>query len=145
MRATEIARKMVTSWGLSSMGPLTFGQEEGEVFLGRTVSQNKEISDSTAQQIDEEVRLIIDRNYLRAKTILTEQLDKLHLMAEGLVKYETLGMNQIREILEGRPPSPPEDWESFKSSNDKPNEPSVSTENHQNMRLDDSDGKMSSE
>ena len=111
MRATEIARKMVTSWGLSAMGPLTFGQEEGEVFLGRTVSQNKEISDKTAQQIDEEVRLIIDRNYQRAQTILVENMDKLHLMAEALVKYETIDAKQIKEILNGKPPSPPEDWD----------------------------------
>ncbi len=111
MRATEIARKMVTSWGLSALGPLTFGQEEGEVFLGRTVSQNKEISDKTAQQIDEEVRLIIDRNYQRAQTILVENMDKLHLMAEALVKYETIDAKQIKEILNGKPPSPPEDWD----------------------------------
>lgn len=145
MRATEIARKMVTSWGLSSLGPLTFGQEEGEVFLGRTVSQNKEISDNTAQQIDEEVRLIIDRNYLRAKTILTEQMDKLHLMAEGLIKYETLGVAQIKEILAGRPPSAPEDWDSLQSSSNQSNSPSVKEDAHQEMRVENSDGKMSSE
>ncbi|RUQ89991.1 ATP-dependent zinc metalloprotease FtsH [Legionella septentrionalis] len=114
MRATEIARKMVTSWGLSNLGPLTFGQEEGEVFLGRTVTQNKEISDQTAQQIDEEVRQIIDRNYQRAVNILTENMDKLHLMAEGLIKYETIDVKQINEIMSGRVPSPPEDWDSVK-------------------------------
>jgi cell division protease FtsH len=145
MRATEIARKMVTSWGLSALGPLTFGQEEGEVFLGRTVSQNKEISDNTAQQIDEEVRLIVDRNYQRAKTILTEQIDKLHLMAEGLVKYETLNMAQIKEIMEGRPPSPPDDWTSFKSPSDEPQPPSATMHDVQSMRLDDLDGKISGE
>ena len=78
MRATEIARKMVTSWGLSSLGPLTFGQEESEVFLGRSMSQNKEISDETAQRIDEEVRAIVDRNYQRAQQILSEHLSTLH-------------------------------------------------------------------
>jgi cell division protease FtsH len=115
MRATEIARKMVTSWGLSAMGPLTFGQEEGEVFLGRSVSQNKEISDKTAQQIDEEVRSIIDRNYARAKKIIEDNIDKLHLMAEGLIKYETIDAKQLKEIMAGKPPSPPDDWESLKS------------------------------
>ena len=114
MRATDIARKMVTSWGLSDMGPLTFGQEEGEVFLGRSVSQNKEVSDQTAQNIDEEVRKIIDRNYLRAKNILVENIDKLHSMAEGLIKYETIDAKQIKEIMSGQPPSPPDDWESLK-------------------------------
>lgn len=114
MRATEIARKMVTSWGLSSLGPLTFGQEEGEVFLGRTMNQSKEISDETARQIDEEVRVIIDRNFVRAKKILSEHLDKLHLMAEGLIKYETIDAKQIKEIMSGQAPSPPDDWEGLK-------------------------------
>lgn len=125
-RATEIARKMVTSWGLSSMGPLTYGQEEGEVFLGRTVNQSKEISDQTALQIDDEVRAIIDRNYEQAKKILTDNIDKLHMMAEGLIKYETLDANQINEIMSGKKPSPPDDWESLKTldadkSNDNKN------------------------
>ncbi len=113
MRATDIARKMVTSWGLSSLGPLTFGQEEGEVFLGRTVNQNKEISNETAHQIDEEVRAIIDRNFQYAKTILEEHLTTLHLMAQSLIKYETIDANQIKEIMSGKEPTPPADWESI--------------------------------
>lgn len=113
MRSTEIARKMVMSWGLSSLGPLTFGEEEGEVFLGRSVNHNKEISDKTAQLIDEEVRKIIDRNYQRAKDILVEKMDALHLMAESLIKYETIDANQINEILAGKQPTPPDDWESL--------------------------------
>ncbi len=118
MRATEIARKMVTSWGLSNMGPLTFGQEEGEVFLGRSVNQNKEISDKTSQKIDEEVRAIIDRNYKNALQILSANIDTLHLMAEGLIKYETIDAQQIKEIMSGKEPSPPDDWEALKL-NDK--------------------------
>lgn len=121
MRATEIARKMVTSWGLSSMGPLTFGQEEGEVFLGRTVNQNKEISDETAQQIDQEVKAIIERNFERARKILTENMDKLHLMAEGLIKYETIDSKQITEIMNGQEPSPPADWDALKTVDQKKN------------------------
>ena len=116
MRATEIARKMVTSWGLSSMGPLTFGQEESEVFLGRSVSQNKEISDKTAQHIDEEVRSIIDRNYQHARSILEANLDKLHMMADALIKYETIDAEQIKQIMLGVPPSPPEGWEAMLAS-----------------------------
>lgn len=115
MRATEIARKMVTSWGLSNMGPLTFGQEEGEVFLGRSVSQNKEVSDKTAQQIDQEVRAIVDRNYQHAHEILSKNMDKLHLMADGLIKYETIDAHQIKEIMSGKEPSPPDDWEAIKN------------------------------
>lgn len=123
MRATEIARKMVTSWGLSNMGPLTFGQEEGEVFLGRSVNQNKEISDKTAQLIDEEVRIIIDRNFKRAKEILMDNLDKLHLMASGLIKYETIDAKQIADVMSGKEPSAPDDWESIKQSDKDKNHP----------------------
>lgn len=116
MRATEIARKMVTSWGLSGMGPLTFGQEESEVFLGRSVSQNKEVSDKTAQQIDEEVRIIVDRNYQRAHDLLVANMDTLHRMAEGLLKYETIDNQQIKEVMSGKDPSPPEGWEAIRIS-----------------------------
>jgi cell division protease FtsH len=100
-RATEIARKMVTSWGLSSLGPRAFGQEEGEVFLGRSVQQTKEISDKTAEQIDIEVQEIIDRNFERAKLIITEHMDKLHTMAEFLMKFETIDSPQIQKIMSG--------------------------------------------
>ncbi|MDR3502311.1 MAG: ATP-dependent zinc metalloprotease FtsH [Legionella sp.] len=110
MRSTEIARKMVTSWGLSSLGPLTFGEEEEEVFLGRSMNKHKEMSDRTAQQIDDEVRVIIDRNYQRAKEILVANMDKLHLMAQSLIKYETIDAQQIKEIMSGKEPSPPQDW-----------------------------------
>lgn len=115
MRATDIARKMVTAWGLSSLGPLTFGEDEGEVFLGRSMNQQKEFSDNTARLIDEEVRKIIDKNYQTAKTILEENLDKLHAMAEGLIKYETIDSGQIQEIMNGKPPSPPADWDGGKT------------------------------
>jgi cell division protease FtsH len=121
MRATEIARKMVMNWGLSNMGPLTFGQEEGEVFLGRTVTQNKEISDQTARQIDDEIRSIIDRNYQRAHQLLTDNLEKLHMMAQALIKYETIDSQQIKEIMSGKEPSPPDDWEAIKTI-DQPKE-----------------------
>lgn len=110
MRATDIARKMVTNWGLSELGPLTFGQEESEVFLGRSVTQNKEISDKTAQRIDEQVRKIIDKNFQRAQHVLTENLHILHLMAEALIKYETIDAQQIKAIMEGEEPPPPQDW-----------------------------------
>jgi cell division protease FtsH len=114
MRATEIARKMVTSWGLSKLGPLTFGEEEGEVFLGRSVSQHKEISDHTAQKIDQEVHDIIDRNYGRAEQVIKDNIEKLHTMAEALIKYETIDASQIKQIMDGDQPSPPQDWEESK-------------------------------
>lgn len=110
-RATEIARNMVTRWGLSDrLGPLSYGEEEGEVFLGHSVAKRKEIADSTAKLIDEEVRSIIDRNYQRAKKILQDNLDKLHMMAEALIKYETIDTDQIQEVMQGKKPSPPHDW-----------------------------------
>jgi cell division protease FtsH len=122
-RATEIARKMVTSWGLSKMGPLNFAQEEGEVFLGRSMSQPKEISDKTAEKIDQEVRAIIDRNYECAEKILEKNIDFLHLMAEALVKYETIDSEQIKEIMSGKEPTAPDDWEVSKPLNKEKEDP----------------------
>ncbi|MEM9690255.1 MAG: ATP-dependent zinc metalloprotease FtsH [Pseudomonadota bacterium] len=111
-RATEIARNMVTKWGLSErLGPLTYSEDEGEVFLGRSVTQQKQVSDDTAHAIDEEVRKIIDTNYEKAQQILTDNIDKLHVMAKALVKYETIDQTQIKEIMEGREPQPPADWD----------------------------------
>jgi cell division protease FtsH len=111
-RATEIARNMVTKWGLSErLGPLTYSEDDGEVFLGRSVTQHKQVSDVTSHTIDEEVRTIIDRNYARAKAILEEHESHLHVMAKALMKYETIEGPQIRDIMEGREPRPPEDWE----------------------------------
>ena len=110
-RATELARNMVTKWGLSDkLGPLTYAEEEGEVFLGRSVTQHKNVSDETAHIIDEEVRLFIDRNYERSRQILTDNMDKLHTMADALVKYETIDLDQINDIMDGRPPRPPANW-----------------------------------
>jgi cell division protease FtsH len=110
-RATEISRNMVTKWGLSErLGPLSYGEDEGEIFLGHSVTQHKQVSDETAHTIDEEVRAVIEANYNRAKDILTQNIDKLHAMAEALIKYETIDKHQIDDIMNGRPPRPPRDW-----------------------------------
>jgi len=112
-RATEIARNMVTKWGLSErLGPLTYTEEDGEVFLGRSVTQHKQVSDVTIHAIDEEVRKIIDSNYVRAETILRENMDKLHAMAGALIKYETIDEPQLKDIMAGREPRPPDGWDS---------------------------------
>ena len=111
-RATELARNMVTKWGLSDrLGPLTYSEDDGEVFLGRSVTQHKQVSDDTAHAIDEEVRRIIDSNYNCAQQLLETHVDKLHVMAQALVKYETIDDTQIKDIMEGREPQPPEGWE----------------------------------
>ena len=110
-RATEIARNMVTRWGLSDrMGPLAYAEEEGEVFLGKSMAKTKMVSDETAHMIDSEIRGIIDRNYERAERLLQENIDKLHLMADALMKYETIDVEQIDAIMEGREPGPPKGW-----------------------------------
>ena len=111
-RATEIARNMVTKWGLSEkLGPLTYSEDEGEVFLGRSVTQQKHVSSETAKTIDVEIRAIIDRNYQRAKDILKKYKNELDAMAAALMKYETINRPQIIDIMEGREPNPPEGWE----------------------------------
>jgi cell division protease FtsH len=110
-RATDIARNMVTKWGLSDrLGPLTYSEDDGEVFLGRTVTRHKNISDETAHTIDEEIRSVIDCNYQRAEQLLRENMDKLHAMAEALVKYETIDKEQIDDIMVGRSPREPQGW-----------------------------------
>ena len=118
-RATEIARKMVTKWGLSDkLGPLTYIEDEGEVFLGRSVTQHKQVSDITVKTIDEEVRRIIDQSYHDAAKILKTNIKRLHKMAEALIKYETLDENQIGDIMNDKEPKPPEGWDQGDVSSD---------------------------
>ncbi|MEA3411843.1 MAG: ATP-dependent zinc metalloprotease FtsH [Pseudomonadota bacterium] len=110
-RATDISRNMVTRWGLSEkLGPLAYSEDEGEVFLGHSVTQHKMLSDETAHAIDEEIRRFIDANYERAKHLLEENVDKLHAMADALMKYETIDDKQIDSIMEGKDPGPPREW-----------------------------------
>jgi len=110
-RSTDLARNMVTKWGLSEkLGPLTYAEEEGEVFLGRSVTKHKEVSDETARIIDEEIRKVVDRNYERAEKILVEKRDILDLMADALIQFETIDEEQIKDIMAGKTPQPPEDW-----------------------------------
>lgn len=121
-RATEIARNMVTKWGLSErLGPLTYSEDEGEVFLGHSVGTRKEIAHTTASVIDEEIRAIIDRTYDVAKNILVEKEAILHKMAEALLKYETIDAKQLADLMAGKVPSEPEGW----SGGDKSNDPTT--------------------
>ena len=117
-RATALARNMVTKWGLSNkMGPLAYAEEEGEVFLGKSVSKQKTVSDETAHTIDSEIRKIIDEQYTRAKKLIADNMDKMHVMADALMKWETIDSGQIDEIMDGKEPSPPDSW----SDDDTPN------------------------
>jgi cell division protease FtsH len=118
-RVTDIARNMVTRWGLSEkLGPMTFSDDDGEVFLGRSVTQHKTVSDETAHVIDEEVRNIVSSNYSRAKVILEENIEKLHAMADALIEFETLDTDQIDDIMGGKPPRPPASWDSGENDDD---------------------------
>jgi cell division protease FtsH len=118
-KATDIARKMVTKWGLSDkLGPLTYIEDEGEVFLGRSVTQHKQVSDITVKTIDEEVRRIIDQSYQDAADILKTNIKRLHKMAAALIKYETLDENQIGDIMNDKEPKPPEGWDQNDISSD---------------------------
>ena len=118
-RATEIARNIVTSWGLSNkLGPINYSADEGEVFLGKSVTKHREMSDATAQMIDKEIHDIVDRNYQRAQKLLKDNIKILHLMADVLMKYETIEVEQIDSIMEGKEPTPPEGWVEPKEDKD---------------------------
>ena len=118
-RATDIARNMVTKWGLSDrLGPLAYDHESADMYPGQAAAK---LSDQTTNAIDEEVRRLINDNYARAETILKEKIDILHGMAKALIKYETIDHKQIAQIMEGKEPDPPEDWG---SSDTPPTDPS---------------------
>jgi cell division protease FtsH len=137
-RATSIARNMITQWGFSEkLGPLTYAEEEGEVFLGRSVTQTKHISDDTAKIIDQEIKDVIHKNYQRAERLLKENKDKLKAMAEALMKYETIDAKQIDDIMSGKPPRPPKGWD----DDDKPSKPKAEkVEDKLDNKTDDSIG-----
>ena len=93
------------------LGPLAYSEDDGEIFLGRSVTKHKHMSDVTAHAIDEEIRALVDTEYQRAENILKENTDKLHIMADALIRYETIDERQIKDIMEGRDPRPPADWD----------------------------------
>ncbi len=110
-KATDIVRNMVTKWGLSEkLGPMTYGEDQNEVFLGRSVTQQNNVSEKISATIDEEVRHIVDTMYAKATEILESNSEILHLMAKALMKYETIDQEQIKEIMAGDEPTPPKDW-----------------------------------
>jgi len=120
-QATEIARNMVTKWGLSErLGPLSYGEDDSEVFLGHSVTQHKVVSDRTAFIIDEEIHAFIKRNYELAEVIIKENENILHDMANALLKYETIDNDQITDLIAGKEPKPPKDWSDNNSTNEQP-------------------------
>ena len=107
-RATALARSMVTQWGMSdAMGPMVYGENEGEVFLGRSITTHKNVSEVTMQKVDAEIRKIIDEQYGLAKKLILDNRDKVEAMAKALLELETIDAEQIQDIMDGRPPRPP--------------------------------------
>ena len=101
--ATNIARKMVTEWGMSDkLGPLSYGENEQEIFLGHSVTQKKNVSENTAQEIDKEIKRIIDESYKKARSIIKKNINQLHKLAKGLLHYETLTGEEIKDIIKGK-------------------------------------------
>ena len=112
-RATSIARSMVTQWGLSDkLGPMMYAEEEGEVFLGRSMAKSSNMSSATAKLIDEEIKAIIDKNYSRAEVLLRDHIEVLHTMKDALMKYETIDALQIDDLMAGKPVRDPKGWNS---------------------------------
>ena len=107
-RATEIARRMVTQWGMSdALGPMVYGENEGEVFLGRSITTHKNVSESTLQRVDYEIRRIVDEQYQVARKLIESNRDKVEAMAKALLEWETLDADQLNDIMAGQPPRPP--------------------------------------
>ena len=107
-RATEIARRMVTQWGMSDeLGPMVYGENEGEIFLGRSITTHKNVSETTMQKVDSEIRRIIDEQYKLARKLIEDNRDKVEALAAALLEWETLDADQIGDIMAGKPPRPP--------------------------------------
>jgi cell division protease FtsH len=107
-RATQMARDMVTRYGMSdTLGPMVYAENEGEVFLGRSIATQKNVSEATMQKVDLEIRRIIDEQYGLARKLIEDNRDKVEAMAKALLEVETLDSDQVEDIMQGRPPRPP--------------------------------------
>jgi cell division protease FtsH len=110
-RATQIARDMVTRYGMTdALGPMVYAENEGEVFLGRSVTKTTNMSEQTMQKVDGEVRRIIDQQYALARKLIEDNRDKMHAMASALLEWETIDSDQLDDIMAGKSPRPPKDW-----------------------------------
>ncbi|UXH80904.1 ATP-dependent zinc metalloprotease FtsH [Roseateles amylovorans] len=127
-RATAIARDMVTRYGMTDeLGPMVYADNEGEVFLGRSVTKTTNMSEETMRKVDQEIRKIIDEQYSTARKLIEDHKDKMHAMATALLEWETIDAEQIEDIMEGRPPRPPKDWTPPSNKTDSGGTPAVST------------------
>jgi cell division protease FtsH len=107
-KATDVARRMVTEWGMTdALGPMVYGEDEGEVFLGRSITTHKNVSEATMQSVDAEIRRIIDQQYALARKLIEDNRGKVETMAKALLEWETIDSDQINDIMAGRPPRPP--------------------------------------
>jgi cell division protease FtsH len=110
-RATSIARDMVTRYGMTDeLGPMVYAENEGEVFLGRSVTKTTNMSEETMRKVDAVIRRIIDEQYAVARKLIEDNQDKIHAMAAALLEWETIDSDQIDDIMAGKPPRPPKDW-----------------------------------
>jgi cell division protease FtsH len=117
-RATSIARDMVTRYGMTDeLGPMVYAENEGEVFIGRSITKQVNVSEETMQKVDKVIRRIIDERYTVARTLIEEHQDKMHAMAKALLEWETIDAEQIEDIMEGRAPRPPKDGSSYNQRN----------------------------
>lgn len=138
--ATNIARNMVTQWGFSDkLGPILYSEDEGEVFLGRSMAKAKHMSDETAHTIDEEVRAIVNRNYGRARQLLIDNMDILHAMKDALVKYETIEEEQIKQLMNREPVTPPSGWEESSSKRTQSDEPKAQKSADEAVKAENND------
>ena len=120
-RATALARDMVMRYGMSDeLGPMVYAENEGEVFLGRSITKQVNMSEATMVKVDKEVRRIIDEQYATARRLIEDNQDKMHAMAKALLDWETIDSEQIDDIMAGKPPRPPKDWA---PSSSRPSEP----------------------
>jgi cell division protease FtsH len=123
-QATDLARNMVSRWGMSELlGPRVYGENQSEVFLGRDVTTNKNLSESTAEKVDKEISRILEEQYSRAREILDQNRDRVEVMARALMEWETLDSDQIADVMAGKDPRPPEDTPRPKSKPDEPDTP----------------------
>ncbi|MDH4051221.1 MAG: cell division protein FtsH, partial [Rubrivivax sp.] len=123
-RATQLARDMVMRYGMSNeLGPMVYAENEGEVFLGRSITKQVNMSEATMVKVDKEVRRIIDEQYATARRLIEDNHDKMHAMAKALLEWETIDSDQIDDIISGKPPRPPKDWTPSSSAPSDPTPP----------------------